>query len=230
VKPSEGGGYAERFRSEFEDAKILQRGHVSKMMHSTTGKNRAADVPDKNADRLVTHKGETLKKLFDEDEIGIAVRRLAATIAKDFEGEEVVLVSVLKGSFMFTSDLAREMKCPVVVDFLRATSYGTDRQTSGTVTITKDLETNLEGKNVVIVEDIIDSGLTLTFIRDMLLARRPRALKICALIDKKARRQVEIEADYVGFDMEDGFVVGYGIDYAERYRNLPAIFVVEEEK
>lgn len=200
------------------------------MIPSTTGKDREQNVPDRIADRIVTHKGETLQKLFGEHEIGTAVQRLAADIVRDFDGEEVVLISVLKGSFMFTSDLIRAMRGPVVVDFLRAASYGTDRKTSGTVTITKDLETNLEDKNVIIVEDIIDSGLTLTFIRDMLLARKPRSLKICALIDKKARRQVEIEADYVGFSIEDGFIVGYGIDYAERYRNLPAIFVVEEEK
>jgi hypoxanthine phosphoribosyltransferase len=152
---------------------------------------------------MVTNMGETLLKLFDEQEIGATVRRLAAAISRDFDDQEIVLVSVLKGSFMFTSDLAREMKGPVIIDFRR---------------------------NVVIVEDIIDSGLTLRSIRDMLLARRPRSLKICALVDKRARRAVEIEGDYVGFSIEDGFIVGYGIDYAERYRNLPAIFVVEQEK
>jgi hypoxanthine phosphoribosyltransferase len=194
-----------------------------------TEKGREQDRLGRCADRLVTDSGEVLQKLFDEDAIGTTVQRLAAEISRDFDNQEVIFVSVLKGSFMFTSDLARAMKGRVVVDFLRATSYGTGRQTSGTVTITKDLETSLEGRNVVIVEDIIDSGLTLTFIRDMLLARRPRSLKICALIDKKARRQVEIEADYVGFSMDDGFIVGYGIDYAEHYRNLPAIFVVAEK-
>lgn len=179
---------------------------------------------------MLTDMGETLQKLFDEQEIRAAVHRLAAAITSDFDDEEVVLVSVLKGSFMFISDLVREMKGPVVVDFLRASSYGSDTKTSGTVTLTKDLETDIEGKNVIIVEDIIDSGLTLRSIRDMLLARRPRSLKICALVDKRARRKVEIEGDYVGFSIEDGFIVGYGIDYAERYRNLPAIFVVAKEK
>lgn len=198
--------------------------------HSTTEKSPVKNGRGRSRDRIVTHTGEVLRKLFDEQEIGNAVRRLADVISSDFSNQEVVLVSVLKGSFMFTSDLAREMKGPVVVDFLRATSYGLGKKTSGTVTITKDLETNIEGRNVVIVEDIIDSGLTLSFIRDMLLARRPRALKICALIDKRARRDVEIEGDYIGFSIDDGFVVGYGIDYAELYRNLPAIFVVEQEK
>lgn len=173
---------------------------------------------------------ETLRILFDERQIETAVRKLASAISEDFDDEEIVLVSVLKGSFMFTSDLVRAMKGPVVVDFLRASSYGCDTKTSGKVTLTKDLETDIEGKNVVIIEDIIDSGLTLRSIRDMLLSRRPRSLKICALVDKRARREVEIEGDYVGFSIEDGFIVGYGIDYAERYRNLPAIFVVEEEK
>jgi hypoxanthine phosphoribosyltransferase len=171
---------------------------------------------------------ENLKKLFNENEIQAAVKRLAEAISRDFDDEELVLVSVLKGSFMFISDLMREIKNPVVVDFIRASSYGCDTVTSGKVTLTKDLETDIAGKNVIIVEDIIDSGLTLTAIREMLLARKPRSLKICALIDKRARRKVIIEGDYVGFSIEDGFIVGYGIDYAERYRNLPVIYVVEQ--
>jgi hypoxanthine phosphoribosyltransferase len=173
--------------------------------------------------------GDKLTKLFDEHEIRAAVKRLAQAISRDFDDEEIILVSVLKGSFMFISDLMREIKNPVVVDFIRATSYGCDTTTSGTVTLTKDLETDIAGRNVIIVEDIIDSGLTLTAIKELLLARRPRALKICALVDKRARRKVQIEGDYVGFSMEDGFIVGYGVDYAERYRNLPAIYVVEQE-
>ena len=170
---------------------------------------------------------ETLEKLFNEEEIRGAVKRLASAISADFPGEEIVLVSVLKGSFMFTSDLAREMKGPVIIDFVRASSYGSHTATSGTVRLTKDLETDIAGKNVIIVEDIIDSGLTLRSIREILLARKPRSLKVCALVDKRARRQVEIEGDYVGFTIEDGFIVGYGIDYAEQYRNLSAIFVVD---
>jgi hypoxanthine phosphoribosyltransferase len=175
-----------------------------------------------------TNMVENLKKLFNENEIQAAVKRLAEAISRDFDDEELVLVSVLKGSFMFISDLMREIKNPVVVDFIRASSYGCDTVTSGKVTLTKDLETDIAGKNVIIVEDIIDSGLTLTAIREMLLARKPRSLKICALIDKRARRKVIIEGDYVGFSIEDGFIVGYGIDYAERYRNLPVIYVVEQ--
>ncbi len=166
--------------------------------------------------------------MFDEGDIRAAVKRLAGRIERDFDEEEIVFVSILKGSFMFMSDLLREVKNPVVVDFIRAASYGSATATSGKVRLTKDLETEIAGKNVIIVEDIIDSGLTLVAVRNMLLARRPRALKICALVDKKARREVEIEGDYVGFTIDDGFIVGYGIDHAERYRNLPAIFVMEE--
>lgn len=170
-----------------------------------------------------------MEKLFDEEQIRAAVKRLAEKISSDFDDEEIVFVSVLKGSFMFISDLMKEIKNPVVIDFIRATSYGCDTTTSGKVTLTKDLETDIADKNVIIIEDIIDSGLTLTAIREMLLARKPRALKICALVDKRSRRKVEIEGDYVGFSIDDGFIVGYGVDYAERYRNLPAIYVVEQE-
>ncbi len=164
----------------------------------------------------------------DKEEIAEAVRKLAKAIREEFDEEELVFVCVLKGSFMFTSDLVRQFAGPVVVDFIRVSSYGNGMTTQGTARVTKDLETDIGGRNVVIVEDVIDSGLTLTSLRDMLLARGPRRLRICALVDKRARRQVEIEGDYVGFTMEDGFIVGYGIDYAEKYRNLPEIFVVEK--
>lgn len=172
---------------------------------------------------------DNLKILFARDEIHQAIARLADSIRRDFGHEEIVFVCVLKGSFMFTADLIREVGTPSVVDFIRISSYR-NGMTHGNVAITKDLETDIEGKNVVIVEDIIDSGITLMSLRNMLLTRKPRALKICALIDKRARREVQIEGDYVGFSIEDGFVVGYGIDYAEKYRNLRDIFVVVEER
>ena len=170
---------------------------------------------------------DNLKILFTQADIEQAVQGLARSIRQDFGQEEIVFVCVLKGSFMFTADLVREVANPSVVDFIRISSYR-NGMTHGNVAITKDLETDIQGKNVVIVEDIIDSGITLTSLRNMLLTRKPKALKICALIDKRARREVQIEGDYVGFSIEDGFVVGYGIDYAERYRNLKDIFVVEE--
>lgn len=169
---------------------------------------------------------DNLKILFAQDEISQAISRLAHSIRQDFGQEEIIFVCVLKGSFIFTADLIREVGNPSVVDFIRISSYR-NGLTHGNVAITKDLETDIEGKNVVIVEDIIDSGITLTSLRNMLLTRKPKALKICALIDKKARREVQIEGDYVGFSIQDGFVVGYGIDYAEKYRNLRDIFVIE---
>ncbi|MGD0230204.1 MAG: hypoxanthine phosphoribosyltransferase [Syntrophorhabdales bacterium] len=171
---------------------------------------------------------EKLRKLFNKGDIREAVKRLARAISTDLDAEEIVFVSVLKGSFMFISDLLREIKSPVVIDFVRAASYGCGTSTCGEVRLTKDLEMDIAGKNVIIVDDIIDSGLTLRAIRDMLLARNPRSVRICALIDKKGRREVEIEGDYVAFTIDDGFVVGYGIDYAEQYRNLPEIFIREE--
>jgi hypoxanthine phosphoribosyltransferase len=170
-----------------------------------------------------------LRKLFSKEEIDLAVKRVGSAIEKDFDDEHIVFVCLLKGSFMFTSDLIRQVRNRSRVDFIRASSYGTETCSKGFVSITKDLEGGIEGENVIIVEDIIDSGLTLTWVRNMLRERKPKSLKICALLDKRARRQVEIEGDYIGFTIEDGFVVGYGIDYAEEFRNLPDIYVVEDE-
>lgn len=170
-----------------------------------------------------------LKRLFSEEEIANTVKDLARRIESDFANEEILFVCLLKGSFVFTSDLVRRVRNPSRIDFMRVSSYGNRMATRGNVEIIKDLEEDIENKNVVIVEDIIDSGLTLTRVRDMLLARSPKALKICALIDKRWRREVEIEGDYVGFTIDDGFVVGYGIDHAEYHRNRPDICVVVEE-
>lgn len=169
-----------------------------------------------------------LKKLFSKQDIAKAVKGLAKKIEQDFNGEEIVFVCLLKGSFMFTSDLVRCIKNPSRIDFMRVSSYGSAMKTGGKVSVLKDLEEDVKGKNVVIVEDIIDSGLTLTHIKEMLGRRGPKSLKICALLDKRARREVEIEGDYVGFTIDDGFVVGYGIDYAEQYRNWPEICVIVE--
>ncbi|MHB8111324.1 MAG: hypoxanthine phosphoribosyltransferase [Syntrophorhabdaceae bacterium] len=171
-----------------------------------------------------------LKALFSKNDIQGAVADLAKRIEKDFENEELLFVCLLKGSFIFTSDLVRRVKNPSRIDFMRVSSYGNQTKTSGAVTVVKDLDENVAGKNVIIVEDIIDSGRTLTHIREMLEKRNPKSLKICALIDKKSRREVPIEGDYIGFTIDDGFVVGYGIDYAELYRNCPEICVLVEEK
>jgi hypoxanthine phosphoribosyltransferase len=171
-----------------------------------------------------------LRKLFSRQDIATAVKDLGRRIENDFVNEEILFVCLLKGSFIFTSDLVRQVSNPSRVDFMRVSSYGNQMTTRGNVEIIKDLEEDIEDRNVVIVEDIIDSGLTLTRVRDMLLTRKPKVLKICALIDKRRRREVEIEGDYVGFTIDDGFVVGYGIDYAEYYRNCPDICVVEENE
>lgn len=171
-----------------------------------------------------------MKKLFSKGEIDGAVRRLASLIENDFEGEDILFVCLLKGSFVFTSDLLRCIRNPSRVDFMRVASYGNAMKSKGEISVTKDLEEDIEGKNVVIVEDIIDSGITLKSVREMLQKRKPKTLKICALVDKRARRKVEIEGDYVGFTITDGFIVGYGIDYAELYRNYPEIYVVEDNQ
>jgi hypoxanthine phosphoribosyltransferase len=170
-----------------------------------------------------------LRPLFTKEEIENAVKRLASSIERDYDDEEILFVCLLKGSFMFMSDLIRYIKNPSMVDFMRVSSYGNNMQSKGEITITKDLEEDIKGRNVIIVEDIIDSGLTLKNIKEILLERNPKSLKVCALLDKRARREVEMEGDYVGLTIEDGFVVGYGIDYAEQYRNLPEICVVEKD-
>jgi hypoxanthine phosphoribosyltransferase len=170
-----------------------------------------------------------LKRLFSKDEIEAAVERLARRIEADFGDETIVFVCLLKGSFIFTSDLVRHVRNPSRVDFMRVSSYGTGMTSKGEITVTKDLEENIAGQNVIIVEDIVDSGLTLTYVNATLKTRGPKRLKICTLLDKRERRVEEIEPDYIGFTIEEGFVVGYGIDYAEGYRNLPEIYVVEKD-
>jgi len=170
-----------------------------------------------------------LKKYISRDEIEKTIKRLAAEIENDYKNREIIFICLLKGAFMFTADLIRHINNPVKVDFIRASSYGNGMVTCGQVMVTKDLELDISDKDVIIVEDIIDSGFTLKYIKEMLLKRNPRSLKICTLLDKKARRQVDIDVDYVGCEIEDFFIVGYGIDYAENYRNLSDIYIVEED-
>ncbi|MCP3176938.1 MAG: hypoxanthine phosphoribosyltransferase [Desulfuromonadales bacterium] len=169
----------------------------------------------------------TLTVLYSKDYITEQVKRLGEEISRDYAQEEVLLVGVLKGSFLFFADLVREITSQVVVDFVRLASYGSDTQSSGIVEMRKDLEEPIKGRNVIIVEDIVDSGFTLQSLYNRLLLRDPKSLKICTLIDKKARREVDIDADYTGITMEDGFIVGYGLDFDEKYRNLPDIYLVE---
>jgi hypoxanthine phosphoribosyltransferase len=168
-----------------------------------------------------------MKRLIGEREIEEKVNRLARRISRDFAGREILLVGILKGAFIFMADLARRIKVPVKMDFVRLASYGAGTVSSGKVRISKDLETPVKGKDVLIVEDIIDTGVTLRYLFRRLKARKPRSLKTVALLDKPSRRRVRFKADYVGFSIEDHFVVGYGLDCNEEYRNLRGIYVVK---
>ena len=168
------------------------------------------------------------KILYSREVIDRRVKELADAISHDLEGKEVVLIGVLKGAFIFLADLARYLKVPNSVDFTRLASYGSGLASSGNIAVTKDIETDIEGKEVVIVEDIIDTGITMAFLRERLEERKPASVRICALIDKKHRREIAIDADYVGFDLDEGFVVGYGLDFDEKFRCLPDIYVIEE--
>ena len=168
------------------------------------------------------------KVLFSRDRIATEIKRLGQEISRDFQDQEIMLVGVLKGSFLFIADLIRETEIPSVIDFVRLASYGSGTQTSGIIEFRKELEMPIRDRNVIIVEDIVDSGYTLECLYNKLLLQNPRTLKICTLIDKKARREVEIEADYIGISMDDGFIIGYGLDHNEKYRNLPDIYLIEE--
>ncbi|GEL06633.1 hypoxanthine phosphoribosyltransferase [Salisediminibacterium halotolerans] len=167
--------------------------------------------------------------LLSEEQIQKRVKELAEEIERDFNNEPIVLIAVLKGSFVFAADLMRSVSGNVQVDFISVSSYGNQTETTGKVRLLKDLDTNITDENVVVVEDIVDSGLTLHFLIDHLNMHKPKALKICSLLDKPERRQVEMEIDYVGFRIPDKFIVGYGIDYAQQYRNLPYIATVEQQ-
>jgi len=166
--------------------------------------------------------------LISKEEIARRVAELGARLGQDYAGRDVVLVGVLKGVFIFLADLVRALPFPVEVDFVRLASYGKGTESSGEVHITKDVEAPLKDRDVLIVEDIVDSGLTLDFLRRHLASHRPRSLKICCLIDKRERRQVEVPLDYVGFVVEKGFLVGYGLDAGERSRTLPEVYAIED--
>jgi hypoxanthine phosphoribosyltransferase len=167
--------------------------------------------------------------LFPKTDIDRTVSDLARRINEDYRGSPLVLVGILKGSFVFMADLVRKLDLSVTVDFVALASYGSGTTTSGEVKMIKDLSAPIEGKHVLVVEDIVDTGITLKYLTDLLGRRRPRSLKICALIDKKARREVHIDVDYVGLEMEEGFIVGYGLDCNEEFRNLPEIWLIEQK-
>jgi len=173
------------------------------------------------------HLVKGLALLFSKEEIAETVTGLAREISADYANKKMVLIGVLKGAFIFLADLARHLTIPVEIEFMRIASYGSQKESSGKVTVTKDVEISLEGKDVLVIEDIVDTGLSLTFLIDHLRTHNPSSLKVCALVDKKSRREVEVEVDYVGFTIDDGFIVGYGIDFNEGYRALPEIFVID---
>ena len=170
---------------------------------------------------------EKVKVLVPEEEVDARIRALGEQISKEYEGKQIHLICVLKGGVFFMCELAKRITIPVTIDFMSVSSYGNSRESSGIVKIAKDLDETLEGKNVLIVEDIIDSGRTLYYLMDILSKRNPKSMKLCTLLDKPERRVKDVKVDYVGFNIPDEFVVGYGLDYAQRYRNLPFIGVVE---
>ncbi len=174
-------------------------------------------------------KDDIKKVLLSEEELHARVSELGAQLSRDYAGKNLLMVSVLKGSVVFMADLMRAISEPAEIDFMVVSSYGSGVKSSGVVKIVKDLDINLQGKDILIVEDILDSGMTLDYIKGMLLDRNPSSIRICTLLDKPARRKADLQADYVGFTVPDEFVVGYGLDYDERYRNLPYIGVLKPE-
>src|SRR5690242_555534 len=168
--------------------------------------------------------------LFTRDQIAARVRELAEAITRDYAGQPVIFVGVLKGATIFLADLARAVQIDATFDFIAVSSYDAGTRSSGEVRLTKDLDESIAGANVILVEDILDTGLTLCYLKELLLARQPRTLKVVALLDKPSRRVKQVEGDYIGFTIANEFVVGYGMDIGERYRNLPDICVVPEEE
>ncbi len=167
--------------------------------------------------------------LISKEQIDAKVKELAARLSRDYRGKSPVLVGVLNGAFVFLADLIRNLELDCTIDFVAWASYGKDTSSSGVFRIMKDLETNVESRHVLVVEDIIDTGLTLHYLLDTIRARRPASVKVVALLDKPSRRRIEAKADYLGFQVPDAFVVGYGLDFAQGYRNLPFIGILKPE-
>jgi len=167
--------------------------------------------------------------LLSEEELAGRIAELGAQITEDYAGKEILMIGVLRGAVLFMADLARAIKIPVAIDFMAVSSYGAGTSSSGVVRILKDLDENVEGKHVLVVEDIIDSGLTLNYLMDNLKSRKPASIQICTLLNKPDRRKVDVDIAYNGFTIPDYFVIGYGLDYAEKYRNLPFIGILKPE-
>ena len=167
--------------------------------------------------------------LLTESDLKKKILQMGKLISKDYEGKDLVLIGVLKGSVMFMADLMKEIEIPCTMDFMAVSSYGSSTKSTGVVRILKDLDFQIEGKDVLIVEDIIDTGVTLKYLVEYLKARKPNSLEVCCLLNKQERRKADISVKYLGFEVPDFFLVGYGLDYAEKYRNLPFIGILKEE-
>jgi hypoxanthine phosphoribosyltransferase len=184
----------------------------------------------KKREKVLLYGDKKIKVLINEASLKKKVRELGARITRDYTDRDLVIISVLRGSFIFLADICREIKIPVIFDFMAVSSYGDSKVSSGIVRITKDLEFSIEGKEVLIIEDIVDSGRTLNYLIKNLKARNPSSIEICALLDKKdVPRKMENKVKYKGFDIPNRFVVGYGLDFAEKYRNIPFIGYIENE-
>lgn len=170
---------------------------------------------------------EKINVLFSEEEVDARIRQMGEQISRDYAGREVHLICVLKGGSFFMCELAKRITVPVYLDFMSVSSYGSETKSSGVVKIVKDLDAPLAGKDIIVVEDIVDTGHTLSYLLEMLKGREPASLKLCTLLDKPDRREVEVPVDYTGFVIPDKFIVGYGLDYDQKYRNLPYIGTVE---
>lgn len=170
---------------------------------------------------------EQIRMLLSEEELDRRIAELGAQISADYAGESVHLICILKGSIFITCELAKRITVPVTMDFMCVSSYGAAMESSGVITIKKDLEESIEGRNVIVIEDIIDTGRTLKYLLDNLTKRNPKDLKLCAMLDKPERRVTDVSVDYTGFEIPDEFVVGYGLDYDQRYRNLPYVGILE---
>lgn len=170
---------------------------------------------------------EHIRVMLTEEEVDNKINELAAQISKDYEGKEIKLICILKGSCFFTCELAKRITVPVTLDFMSASSYGNSTESSGKIKIVKDLDESIMGENVIVIEDIVDTGRTLSYLLEYLGERKPESLRLCTLLDKPDRRVTEVKVDYTCFKIPDEFVVGYGLDYAQKYRNLPYIGVVE---
>lgn len=166
--------------------------------------------------------------LISKEQIAQKVKELAKILTEEYKDKNPLFICILKGSFIFFADLIREMNIPVEIEFMAISSYGTGSTSSGEVKVVKDTDKSLENRHVIIVEDIIDTGLTLSYLKNMLLSRAPASLKICALLDKPERREIEIEADYLGFKIPNHYVIGYGLDFAQKYRNMPDVCILKK--